>query len=155
MASKEQMEHLESLIEPEVRDLGYDLVDVELVMENQKWVLRVYIDQAQGIGLDDCEYVSNSLDLLLDEHDPIPHSYVLEVSSPGAERPLKRKKDFIYFAGKNVEIKTYVKLDGRKNFKGKLLGLEDEYVLIETLNSSEEVKIPLDKIAKANLLLEF
>ncbi|ACB85023.1 ribosome maturation factor RimP [Natranaerobius thermophilus] len=153
MTQHDNISQIENIIEPAVRDLGYDLVDVELIMENQKWVLRVYIDHGKGIGLDDCELVSNSLDQLLDEHDPIPHSYVLEVSSPGAERPLKKKKDFVNFAGKKVQIKTYVKLDGRKNFKGKLLGLEDEHVVLETFNSGE-VKIPLDKIAKANLLLE-
>ncbi|OWZ84272.1 ribosome maturation factor RimP [Natranaerobius trueperi] len=145
---------LESLIEPAVNELGYELVDVELTTENQRAVLRVYIDTEGGITLDDCETVSNSLDELLDEHDPIPHSYVLEVSSPGAERPLRKKKDFIYFAGKSIQVKTYMKLDGRKNFKGKLIGLDGDDVIVDTYNDGE-VKIPLEKIAKANLLLDF
>ena len=153
MANQDHVDKLEPLIEPVVNDLSYELVDLELVLENKRWVLRVYIDNNTGIGLNDCEVVSNNLDQILDEHDPIPYSYVLEVSSPGAERPLKKKRDYINFAGRKIEVKTYTKLDGRKNFKGKLLGLEDEQVILETLNDGE-VKIPLEKIAKANLALE-
>ncbi len=153
MSPHEQLDQLEKLVEPIVNDLGYELVDIEMVTENQRWVLRVYIDNPSGVTLEDCEVVSTNLDYLLDEEDPIPHSYMLEVSSPGAERPLKKPKDFINFAGKKVFVKTYIKIGGRKNFKGKLIGLEDDLVLIETDNEGE-VKVPMGKITKAHLLLE-
>ena len=148
-------EKLEHLLEPSVLDLGYDLVEVELVKEHQKWILRVYIDKEGGVSLDDCEKVSRHLDHILDEHDPIPHSYVLEVSSPGAERPLNKKKDFVNFVGRKVLVRTYVKIKGQKNFKGKLLGLEEDQVVLEPVDSEEIMMIPLDKISKANLVLEF
>jgi len=148
-------EKLENLLEPSVLDLGYDLVEVELVKEHQKWILRVYIDKEGGVSLDDCEKVSRHLDHILDEHDPIPQSYVLEVSSPGAERPLSKKKDFVNFVGRKVLVRTYVKINGQKNFKGRLLGLEADQVVLEPVDSEKVMMIPLDKISKANLVLEF
>ena len=103
---------VERLSAPVVEELGMELVDVEFVKEGGRWMLRVYIDKPGGIGLDDCERVSQSLDTMLDEKDPIPQTFYLEVSSPGIERPLKKLRDFQRFCGHRVNVSTYAPLEG-------------------------------------------
>ncbi|MEW6661209.1 MAG: ribosome maturation factor RimP [Bacillota bacterium] len=144
---------IQELVRPVVEEQGYELVDVEYAKEGKNWFLKLYIDQPDGIQLDDCEKVSKAVDLLLDEHDLIPHRYYLEVSSPGIERPLKTKKDFERFAGTKVKVNTYSPVEGKKNFSGLLLGLEDGAVVIETEDS--KISIPLDLISIAHLAAEF
>ena len=111
---------------------GVEVWDVEYVKEAGQWFLRVYIDKAGGIGIDDCERMSRELDPILDEADPIPGSYTFEVSSAGAERQLKRPSDFERFLGERVEVKLYRGVDGRKEFIGNLAGYENGGVTIET-----------------------
>jgi ribosome maturation factor RimP len=130
-----------------------ELVDVEYGKEGPDWILRVFIDKEGGVSLDDCEKVSRRLSSSLDDVDPIPGSYSLEVSSPGLERPLTRDAHFERFAGRLVRIKTYAPYQGRKSWEGRLLGLKDGTVLVEVEN--EVVKIPRDQVAKANLAIEF
>ena len=118
------------LAQPIAQAQDVEIWDVEYVKEAGQWFLRVYIDKDGGIGIDDCEAFSRALDPVLDEADPIPGSYVFEVSSAGAERELKRPSDFERFLGSNVEVKLYRACDGRKTFTGKLLAYEDGDVTI-------------------------
>ncbi|MFS8571601.1 MAG: ribosome maturation factor RimP [Clostridia bacterium] len=132
---------------------GVEVVDVEYVKERGEYFLRVYIDKPGGVTLDDCEAFSVVLGERLDEVDPIPNSYSLEISSPGIERPLKKEADFERFAGRRVAVRTYAPLDGRKNWKGVLHGLSDGHVVLEV--DGQRVTIPLTSIAKAHLVAEW
>lgn len=138
----------ESLAEP----LQLEIVDVEFRREPSGRILRVFIDKPGGITLDDCQALSRELSRKLDEADPIAESYSLEVSSPGLERPLKRPRDFERFAGQPVHVRTFGPIDGRRNFKGELLGLEDGAVVVRLEN--EDVKIPMEMIARARLVAQ-
>ena len=102
MAKTKTVEIVEELITPLVQESGFELVDVEFVKEGGSWYLRIFIDKPGGIGIEACGYLSQKIDRLLDEKDPIPQSYYLEVSSPGLERPLKKLSDYSRFAGKMV-----------------------------------------------------
>lgn len=130
-----------------------ELVDVEYVKEGGEWVLRVYIDKETGVNLDDCESVSRVLSDRLDEADPIPGSYLLEVSSPGLERPLKRPADFERFAGEWVMVTSFAPINGRKQWQGKLIGLVDGNVQVETTQGL--VQIPHEQVASARLAVKF
>ena len=136
-----------------VENLGYELVDIEFVKENNRWILRVFIDNLTGIGLDDCEKVSRALSAALDEGDPIPYNYVLEVSSPGIDRPLKSEKDFARFKGHQISIKTFTPFEGRKNFKGFLVGLLEDNIVL-TLDDGE-VRIPRNQVSSVRLVPEY
>lgn len=130
--------------------LGCELVEVEYVKEHGDYFLRVFIDKAEGVGLDDCQAVSVRLGNWLDDTDPIPGRYSLEVSSPGLDRPLKSPADYIRFKDNEIKIKTYAPVNGRKNWQGVLLGLEDGEVWLDT--DGEKVSLPYDMIARANLV---
>ena len=120
-----------ALAEPVAASLGLEIWDVEFVKEAGTRYLRVYIDKAEGVSIQDCEDFSRALDPVLDEADPIPESYVFEVSSAGAERVLKRPGDFERFLGSDVAVKLYQPLDGSKQYVGKLVGYEGGDVTIE------------------------
>ena len=115
---------------PIVEQAGCTLWDVEYVKEAGEWFLRVYIDREGGVSIDDCEAVSRPVSDLLDEADPIEGSYTFEVSSAGAERPLKRPSDFARFMGSPVTVKLYKAKDGRKEFAGVLAGYDNGDVTI-------------------------
>lgn len=115
---------------PVAKEFGCELWDVEYVREAGTWFLRVYIDKENGVDILDCENVSRKLSDLLDEADPIEGSYTLEVSSAGAERPLKRPGDFEKFMGSPVTVKLYKARNGRKEFAGVLAGYDDGDVTI-------------------------
>ncbi|MGE4353621.1 MAG: ribosome maturation factor RimP [Oscillospiraceae bacterium] len=122
-----------ALAEPVVRKNGCEVWDVEYVKEAGQWFLRLFIDKAEGgVFISDCETISRELDTILDEADPIPESYVFEVSSAGAERQLKRPGDFARFIGADVEVKLYKPVNGSKAYFGKLRGYESGGVTIET-----------------------
>ncbi|MGI9952023.1 ribosome maturation factor RimP [Moorellaceae bacterium AZ2] len=144
---------VQSLVEPIIEAMGYELVEVEYCREGRRYFLRLYIDSPAGISLDDCERVSRAVEAELDREDPIPHSYYLEVSSPGVERPLKKDADFERFKGRKVTIRTFAPLDGRRKFEGQLLGLEGEMVHILT-PAGEEISIPRRGISSARLKYE-
>ena len=116
---------------PVVEELGCTLWDVEYVKEAGSWYLRVYIDKEEGVSIDDCEAVSRALDPLLDEADPIPDAYTFEVSSAGADRPLKKPEHFAAFLGAEVDVKLYKPIDGRKACTGILAGYEDGDVTLD------------------------
>jgi len=143
---------VKKLVMPILGDEGLELVDVEFQREKQGWVLRVYIDKPGGVTLDDCTDISYQLSAVLDVEDLIDTSYTLEVSSPGLTRPLKELNDYERYKGQLVKIKTYKPIDGKKVFRGKLIGLENEIVKIE--NEKGEHEIPFKIIAKANLNFE-
>jgi len=119
------------LAEPAARDAGVEIWDVEYVREAGQWFLRIYIDKEGGVSIDDCEKVSRALDPVLDREDPIPDSYMFEVSSAGLERALKRPSDFERFLGSPVTVKLYTARNGRKEHVGRLAGYADGAVTIE------------------------
>lgn len=120
-----------ALAQTVVQAEGCEIWDVEYVKEAGAWYLRVYIDKAGGVSIDDCEAVSRALDPVLDEADPIPTSYIFEVSSAGVERELKRPRDFEKFLGSQVEVRHYQPVEGAKAHTGTLRGYADGAVTIE------------------------
>ncbi len=134
---------------PITESLGLELVDIEYVKEGATWFLRIYIDKPEGITHDDCQAVSIRLGELLDQKDPIPQSYVLEVSSPGIERPLKKPADFVRFRGHMVRATTFAPVNGQKEFVGLLEGLEDGNILISV--DDRQVTLPGESVAKVRL----
>ncbi len=122
----------EELLLPLIAQHQFELVDVEYVKEGGSWYLRAYIDKPGGITVDDCEVISRALSDLLDEHDFIEEAYILEVSSPGLGRPLRKDKDFARSLGEEVEVKTFRAIGRQKDFTGILKGYDKEKVVIET-----------------------
>jgi ribosome maturation factor RimP len=116
---------VEAMLQPFMEEHSFELVDVEYLKEGSNWFLRVYVDKEQGIEIDDCGRVSEFLSEKLDENDPIPTAYFLEVSSPGAERPLRKPDDYRKSIDKQVFVTTYEPVDGLKEFEGKLLSYID------------------------------
>ena len=144
---------LYDLIKPVVTGLGYELVGMEFAAGKGNGLLRIYIDNANGIDLDDCQTVSYQISGLLDVEDPVPGQYNLEVSSPGLDRPLFEKVHFDRFAGSLVRLRTQVPHNGRKKFQGILHGMEGELVVIE--QDGETVKLPFTEVEQAKLVPEF
>ena len=133
MSRREEYEQkAEELITPIVEANGFELVDVEYVKEGGTWYLRAYIDKEGGIAVDDCEVISRILSDWLDKTDFIEDSYILEVSSPGLGRPLKKEKDFARSIGKEVDIRLYRARDKQKDFTGILTEYDKDSVTIET-----------------------
>ena len=141
------------LTESKVRELGYELYDVEYQKEYDNWVLTLYIDSKDGISLDDCEIVSNAVDPILDEADPIEQAYYLSVSSVGIDRPLKKDKDFQRSIGKTIDVKLYAPLKGKKFITATLVNYDGNTVTLKT--DKEEFKIQLNKIAKISNAIDF
>ncbi|MFD1777931.1 MULTISPECIES: ribosome maturation factor RimP [Fredinandcohnia] len=155
--SKKVTQIVEELVIPIVTDLQMELVDVEYVKEGKDWFLRVFIDSEKGVDIEDCGLVSEKLSEKLDEVDPIPYNYFLEVSSPGAERPLKKDSDFEKAIGKQVYVKTYEPIDGEKIFEGVLTSFDGKLVTINVVvkTRKKSVEIPYEKIANARLAVTF
>ena len=145
------------LVLPILEDMKLELVDIEYVKEGKNWFLRLFIDKETGVDIEECGIVSERLSEKLDEIDPIPHNYFLEVSSPGAERPLKKESDYVKAVNKSVNVKTYEPLDGEKEFEGKLLEFSNGILKIEVKIKTRKkiVEIPLEKVAKARLAVTF
>ena len=141
------------LAAPAVEAAGCELWDVEYVREAGSWFLRLYIDKPGGVAILDCETVSRTVSDLLDEADPIEGSYTFEVSSAGAERPLKRPGDFARFLGSPVLVKLYKARDGRKEFLGHLAGYQNGDITI-TMNG-EDITFSKDEVALCRLRIEF
>lgn len=133
---------------------GMELVDLEFKREGRRWILRIYIDRPGGVRLDDCADISNQVGMMLDVEDIIPHSYALEVSSPGLDRPLKRREDFERFQGKLVRIRLADAREGRKKFVGRLEGVEGEEVILNVAAEGKSYRLPLDEIQSARLEVE-
>lgn len=147
------VQDLTELFEPVIQSMGYELVGVEFLGGGGHGILRVYIDQESGIGLDDCAKVSHQISGILDVEEPIQQVYDLEVSSPGLNRPLFKLADYQRFEGHAVKIKMAVPQQGRRNYNGMLQGVvESKYVQI--MIDGEIHKLPISGIAKANLIVE-
>lgn len=144
---------VEEMVQPFLSEHGFELVDVEYVKEGNNWFLRVFVDKYGGIDIEDCSRVSEYLSEQLDGNDPISGAYFLEVSSPGAERPLKKSEDVAKAVGKDVFVTTYAPLDGQKEFEGRLLSFENEELLIEAGKKTHT--IPYEKVASARLAIIF
>ena len=154
MSKREEYESkTEALVMPVIEENHFELVDVEYVKEGSSWYLRVYIDKENGINIDDCELVSRALSDLLDENDFIEDAYILEVSSPGLGRPLKKDKDFKRSLMEEVEIKLYKAREGSKDYKGILKAYDDDTVTIE--EDGNDIIFNRSEIALIRLAFDF
>ena len=151
--SKSISSTVESLVRPILDENGFELVDVEFVKEGGNGYLRVIIDKPDGIDIDDCSKVSEFVSDKLDEHDPIPEAYFLEVTSPGVERPLKKPQDFYNAIGKNVYVTTYESLPGGKEFEGILTSYDEINLVIKAGKTT--ITIANNNVASARLSIVF
>jgi ribosome maturation factor RimP len=141
------------LAEPVLDDMGYELVDVAYLSKYGRWILRLTIDKEGGITIDDCARVSGELGDLIDVKDIISQRYVLEVSSPGLDRPLKKEKDFLGAVGKKVKVKTLEPVKGRRKFVGTLTRFEGGILYLDMEEGA--VALPWPDVKTANLVYEF
>lgn len=153
MARKKVEDVVQEFTLPILDKLGYELVDIEYKKEGSNWYLRIYIDKPEGITIDDCQQASEKISDKLDEVDPIPHNYFLEVSSPGLDRPLKKDKDFERYKGYKVDIKLYKPINGTKDLTGELVGLENGNILIRA--NEDVISFKRDEVASVRLAVEF
>lgn len=145
--------HLTALVRGAVEVLGFELVGVEYLSRPKAGhLLRIYIDAEQGIGLADCEKVSHQVSGVLDVEDPISGDYVLEVSSPGMDRPLFELAHFVHFVGRQARVKLAAPLEGRSNYKGLIVSVDGEIVELEV--EGDTVRLPFNQIASARLVAE-
>lgn len=154
MAKKLDIEsRTEQLVQPIIDENHFELVDVEYVKEGANWYLRVYADKEGGINIDDCVLISRALEEKLDQEDFIQEAYILEVSSPGLGRPLKKDKDFARSLGKDVELKLYRPFEKQKEWEGTLIAYNTETITIQI----EEDKIEFNRndIALIRLAIDF
>ncbi|MSD84307.1 ribosome maturation factor RimP [Lactobacillus curvatus] len=153
------VETVHDLIVPILDEHHFELVDIEFVKEGSSWYLRVFIDKPNGIDLEDCALVNDALSEKLDsiDPDPIPQAYFLDVSSPGAERPLKKEADFQKAVGKYIHISLYQAVDGEKIYQGTLKAVDDDTLtlVIKIKTRQKEVTFNRKEIAKARLAIEF
>jgi ribosome maturation factor RimP len=165
---RKDIDDLWRLCEPPIQGAGLDLVELQWTREPEGWVLRVFIDRPEGpklpggdaegaavfdpmyVSHDDCERVSRDLSATLDVVDCIHHTYRLEVSSPGIDRPLRRERDFKRFSGSKARIRTSDPVEGRRNFSGVLAGAQDGQVQIDC--DGRSYQLPIDVIVRANLV---
>lgn len=141
------------VLHPIVEENSCELVDIKYLRESGGRVLRIYLDKEGGVTVDDCANVSRELGVVLDAYDIIPHSYTLEVSSPGLRRPLKRQSDYERFKGRKVKIKTTDPVEDRRVFSGTLLGMKGEMILVQVEGRSYSV--PFGSVSRANLEIDF
>lgn len=146
-------ERLSALIEPLVVGLGYELVMLEFAPQRRGSFVRLFIDGPDGIGIEDCERVSREVAATLDVDDPIPYGYRLEVSSPGLDRPLVKPVHFERAVGETVRIELAVPMEGRKRFRGVLLGLDGDQVVLEL--ETGRVTLPLADIDTARVVPDY
>ncbi|MDU4959864.1 MAG: ribosome maturation factor RimP [Sporomusaceae bacterium] len=145
-------QEVERLVLPCLEDSGIELVDIEYVRERD-WFLRIYIDKPGGIGVDDCQWLSEQIGEKLDAADLIRDSYYLEVSSPGLDRPLKKERDFVRHAGQKVEVHTFAPVNGKKLLTGVLKGLVDGRIILDI--DGTEASIPREQASQVRLYIEF
>ncbi len=141
------------IIEDIVEHEGIELVDVTYRRESEGWILRVFLDKAGGVTVDDCGYISRQVSDVLDVKAVIPHAYKLEVSSPGLNRPLTKPKDFAKLRGEQVRLATHTPIENRKNFIGKLIDYKDGTICLNI--DGQIFFVPHDLVHKANLIYDF
>lgn len=140
-------DQIKGSIEPAIEALGFSLFDIEFVKEGKAWYLRIYIDKEGGVTIEDCVETSERLSEILDQldPDPIPQAYYLEVSSPGAERPLKTEEAIQSAIGEDVHLNFYSAVDGNKFAEGKLLQASKETFVIEVKDKTQRIKKSFDR----------
>ncbi|SDB89020.1 ribosome maturation factor RimP [Pelagirhabdus alkalitolerans] len=156
--SSNVIEETEKLVKPILDSMELELVETEFKKEGKDWFLRVFIDKPGGVDIEECGRVSEQLSEALDSLDPIDVAYYLEVSSPGAERPLKKLKDVKNHIGHQVHVKLYEPLDGQKEYEGELITVDEEDVVVIEIKEKakkKQIEIPFKKIAKARLAVSF
>jgi ribosome maturation factor RimP len=151
--SKEIVDRVCAIVDPILSNEGMELVEIEYRRESKGWVLRLYIDKAGGVTLDDCTHISQEVGRSLDVENFIAIPYTLEVSSPGLTRPLKKEKDFMKYRNQIIKVKTINPIENRRQFKGKLLGISENRIEIEM--DGGVFQIPLSNVAKANLEIDW
>lgn len=153
------VETVTGLVQPILDEQNFELVEVEFVKEGKSWFLRVFIDKEGGIDIEECAYVSEKLSEKLDslDPDPIPQAYFLEVSSPGAERPLKKEADYEKAVGEYIHISLYQAIDGQKQYEGFLMSLSETELILKIKIKTREKELTFDRknIAKARLAIQF
>ena len=149
---KEVQRRVEEIADSLLKDEGLELVDLEYRREGRRWVLRLFIDKEGGVTVEDCATVSRELADILDAKDAIPEAYVLEVSSPGLNRRVRKRRDFFRFAGRKVEVRLTALQDGRRKIVGNILGVEGEAVVVAAPEAT--YSIALEDIARATLVYE-
>lgn len=159
MANNNVVEKITELVTPIIEAKNFSLWDVEFVKEGKDMFLRIFIDKPGGITIDDIVEATNEISEMLDvvDPDPIPEAYMLEISSPGAERPLKTDEDLYWAIDKYINVSLYQKLDGIKEFQGDLISVNDDNLVLNYLDKTRKksVEIPRDMIAKARLAIKF
>jgi ribosome maturation factor RimP len=155
-AARTCAEKIWQLAEPLLEAEGMELIHVECLKAKSRWIVRIYMDKEGGVTIDDCAEISNQLGDVLDVHDVPPGAYTMEVSSPGLDRPLTKDKDFLKYRGSKVRVTSSEKLEGIKNFRGKLVDFVEEdgrqYLAVEMAGKIH--RIPKDLVVKANLEYE-
>lgn len=144
-------DRIEERFAPVIKELGYTLVYVEYLKEGGEWYLRFFIDKEGGIDLEDCETVSRHIEGKLDEESWFENQYILEVSSLGLERPLRKKEDYEAHIGAHIMVHLYKKVEGKKEWTGYLKSYGENMVLEV---NGKEIEIPVDAISKAHLMIE-
>ena len=153
------VETVTELVTPILDERHFELVDAEFVKEGKSWYLRIYIDKPGGINIDECELVSDLLGEKLDDcdPDPIPQAYFLEVSSPGAERPLKKERDYERALNSYIHVSLYQPLEGNKVYEGTMVDLKPDELPLEYMAKTRQktIVIPRKQIAQARLAIKF
>lgn len=142
-------DEVERLAAPVAARWGYALVCVEIVGEGRRPLIRISVEGEEPVTVDACARISEELGRALDLHDPIPHAYILEVASPGLDRPLHGEGDFRRFAGRKIELLSREPVEGRRRWKGRLCGVDDGSVVVDVEN--QLVRLPLEQVASARL----
>ena len=142
-------DELEQLLGPTVNDMGYELWGCEYLSQGKHSLLRIYIDKADGIGIEDCQEVSHQISALLDVEDPIPGNYSLEVSSPGIPRPLFSSWQYQRYIGQEVQVKTFKPVGGKRKILGTIVSASEGSLLLKINNEDQELLF--SNIVKANL----
>jgi ribosome maturation factor RimP len=145
---------VERMAVPILNDMNYELADIEYKKEGKNWYLRIFIDKPGGVTIDDCQRFSEAISEELDATDPIPNSYILEVSSPGIERPLTKDTQFEKNLNKMVSVKLFETIQGLKQFNATLKGFDHENIILDS-NEKGVLTIPRDKIALIKPVIEF
>ena len=146
-------ETLERLLRPVVEGLGFELWELEYFPRRGNALLRLYLDSANGVTLDDCERVSRAVSEVLDADDPLPDRYALEVSSPGLERPLRTPEQFARYVGEQVFVELVAPIDGRRRFKGPLVAVSTTTIEVEV--DGQRHAMPIAVVRKAHLAPQF
>ena len=141
------------LIVPTITEHNAELVDVEYIKAGKIWTLRVFIDKKQGVTVLDCQKLSREIEDLIEVHELISDPYTLEVSSPGLDRPLKKEADFLRNKDKQIQLKTYAPIEGRKHFSGIVLDVKNRILLLK--DNDDCLELELANIAQAKLVIKF